>query len=276
MSESFFWTAAEKSLSSAVFRSFLISSICMSLAGSLVFFGIILFFSQRFIKPVAESYEKQKRFITDAGHEIKTPLSILKADADVLELEYGENEWLEDIQAQIHRLSSLTSDLVYLARMEEPDAALPMIAFPFSDVVTETALSFQALAHTQNKTLVCSVPDMLSFTGNEKAIRQLVSILMDNAMKYSPEYGTVCLTVRKMSRHLCLSISNTTLETLTQEHLNHLFDRFYRVDSSRSSQTGGYGIGLSVAQAICSAHSARISVSSKDGQSLEISVLFPI
>lgn len=258
------------------FHSFLFSSICMAVIGYAAFFIVIVFFSGIILKPVTESYEKQKRFITDAGHEIKTPLAIIKADAQVLEMEYGENEWLDGIQTQIQRLSALTAELVYLSRMEEADNAVIMIDFPFSDVVSETALSFQALAQTQNKHFLCSVPPMLSYVGNEKAIRQLVSILIDNALKYSPEQGTISLTVQKQGRQLRLTVFNTTKEPLSKDALEHLFERFYRADSSRSSQTGGYGIGLSVAQAIASAHNAKISASSKDPQSLEITVQFPL
>lgn len=256
------------------FQRFLSSSILMALAGYILFFLVIVFFSNKILQPVTESYEKQKRFITDAGHEIKTPLTIIKANVDVLELEMGENEWLEGIQNQVSRLSTLTNDLVYLSRMEEAEDSMPLIAFPFSDVVLETASAFQALAQTQNKAFACSVQPMLTLVGNEKAIRQLVDILMDNAMKYSPEGGQVSLTVQKQGRQIRLSVFNTACAPVSKENLNRLFDRFYRMDTSRSSQTGGYGIGLSVAKAIVSAHNGKISATSKDGQSLEITVHF--
>ena len=258
------------------YRKFLISSISMSVSGYLAFFLVIVFVSGRILKPVTESYEKQKRFITDAGHEIKTPLAIIKADADVLEMEYGENEWLDGIRDQIQRLSGLTSDLVYLSRMEENDGNIPMIEFPLSDVISETALSFQALAQTQNKTFLCQIPPMISYTGNEKAIRQLVNILLENAMKYSPEQGEIRITLQKNNRQLLLSVFNTTQQTITAEHLSHLFERFYRADASRSSHSGGYGIGLSIAQAITAAHGGKITAASRDGESLEISVQLPI
>lgn len=258
------------------YHRFLYSSICMAFVGYLAFFIVILFFSGKIMKPVAESYEKQKRFITDAGHEIKTPLAIIKADADVLEMECGENEWVEDIQTQIKRLSGLTADLVYLSRMEESENALPMIEFPFSDVVSETALSFHSMAQMQNKTFLCNVPQMLSYVGNEKAIRQLTNILMDNALKYSPEHGTISLTVRRTARHIYLTVYNTTQEPITKVQLTHLFERFYRADSSRSSKTGGYGIGLSVAQAICASHNGKISAFLPDANSLEITVQLPV
>lgn len=258
------------------FRSFLISSICMALVGYLIFFFVILFFSNRIIKPVTESYEKQKQFITDAGHEIKTPLAIIKADVDVLEMEYGENEWLDGIQAQVKRLSSLTNDLVYLSRMEETETKLQMIEFPFSDVILEAAQAFHAIAQAQGKDFRCDVEPMLSLNGNEKSIRQLINILIDNAMKYSPEGGIVSLSVHAQNRSLCLSVFNTTIDPIEKQNLSHIFERFYRMDFSRSSQTGGYGIGLSVAKAIVSAHNGRISAATQDGHSLQINVQFPL
>jgi len=258
------------------FQSFLLSSIGISLIGYLVVFALITFFSNRIVRPISESYEKQKRFITDAGHELKTPLTIIHADADVLAMELGENEWLEDIQKQAKRLTALTNDLVMLSRMEEAGNTMQMIEFPFSDVVSETALSFQALAQTQEKDFLCRIQPMLTLRGNERAIGQLVSILLDNALKYSPVHGTVSLTAEKQNRTLCLSVYNTTASEMKKENLPLLFDRFYRMDPSRNSQTGGYGIGLSVAQAIVAAHNGKIQASTDDGHSLLIKVNFPV
>lgn len=257
------------------FQNFLLASIVISLIGYLVVFALIAFFSNRFIRPVTESYEKQKRFITDASHEIKTPLTIINADADVLAMELGENEWLEDIQKQAKRLTALTNDLVMLSRMEEAENTMPMIEFSFSDVVDEAASSFQALAQTQEKTFLCQIQPMLTLKGNEKAIGQLVNLLLDNALKYSPTNGTIKLTVEKQNKALRLSVYNTTKNDLPKESLPFLFDRFYRADPSRNSQTGGHGIGLSVAKAIVSAHNGKIQASSEDGRSLLITVLFP-
>ena len=246
----------------------------MAMTGYISFFFVILFFSGKLLKPVTESYEKQKQFITDAGHEIKTPLTIIQADVDVLEMEHGSNEWLDGIRSQITRLTSLTSDLIYLSRMEEADTSMPMIEFPFSDVISETAMAFQGLAQTQNKIFICSVPSVISYEGNEKAIRQLVNILMDNALKYSPEGGTISLTVQKQGRQIKLSVYNTTEEPISKGSIKQLFDRFYRADSSRSQNKGGYGIGLSVAKAIMQAHNGKITAATKDGTSLEITAVF--
>lgn len=257
-------------------RGALLSSLMMAAVGACAFFAVILFCSGKILKPVAQSYEKQKRFITDAGHEIKTPLAIIKADADVLELELGENEWLEDIQTQISRLSGLTADLVYLSRLEETESTLQLLEFPFSDVVLETAQSFLALAQVQEKTVQFDVPGMISCRGNEKAIRQLIDVLMDNAVKYSPPGGVIRLSVKRTGRFVQMSVSNTTEEPVSDQLLEHLFDRFYRGDPSRSSSRSGYGIGLSVARAIVQAHGGRIKAERPEGCQLMISVLLPM
>ena len=258
------------------FEAFLKISVLIGVAGYLVFFAVIVFFSGRIMKPVAESYEKQRRFITDAGHEIKTPLAIIHADVEVLELELGENEWLQDIQKQSGRLAALTNDLVYLSRMEEEEKELLMIEFPFSDVVRETAASFQSVALTQKKILQISIPQMLSLKGNEKAIRQLVNILLDNALKYSPENGMICIDVKEQGKGVQMTVFNTTREPVPKEKLPLLFERFYRLDTSRSTTTGGYGIGLSVAKAIVNAHSGRISATSAGDCSIQINVWLPL
>ena len=258
------------------FRSFLLISVCMALAGYGAFFFVILFFSNRLLRPITESYEKQRQFITNAGHEIKTPLAIINADVDVLAMEYGENEWLEGIQTQVKRLTGLTNDLVYLSRMEETEDDLQMIEFPFSDVVSETAQAFQGIAQASGKQFQCRVEPLLSLNGNEKSIRQLVNILLDNAMKYSPEGGKVALSAERQGRYIHLSVWNTTIVPVEKQNLSHIFERFYRLDSSRSTQTGGYGIGLSVAKAIVTAHNGKISATTQDGMALQIHVQLPI
>ena len=257
------------------FHSFLFTSVGIALAGFVIVFFVISFFAGRIIRPIAESYEKQKRFITDAGHEIRTPLAIITANVDVLEMDLGENESLEDIRQQTKRLTSLTNDLVYLARMEESEDSLLMIEFPISEVVLDAAMPFRTLAKTQDKEFVCRVQPMLSVRGNEKAIRQLVSILMDNAIKYSPSGGAIALSLAGKSRSVILTVCNTTETDVDPASLPHIFDRFYRMDPSRNSNTGGHGIGLSMAKAIASAHGGRIQAQTQDGHSFQITVTLP-
>ena len=257
------------------YYSFLYASIAISLAGYLIVFAFIAFFSNRIIQPISESYEKQKRFITDASHEIKTPLTIIRADADVLEMELGESEWLNDIKKQAAQLTELTNNLVSLSRMEESKHALPAIDFPFSEVVAETALSFQALAQRQRKEICCQIPPMLTLFGDEKSIRQLVSILLDNAIKYSPSQENIYLSVENQNKFITISVTNVTTQTIEKEQLKLLFDRFYRVDSSRNSQTGGHGVGLSIAKAIVDAHHGKIQALAPRENCLQILVKLP-
>ena len=259
------------------FRTFLLASVGMAAAGCLAVLLLVVLFSGRIVRPVAESYEKQKRFITDAGHEIKTPLAIIDADADVLEmdLEDENNEWLQDIRRQTRRLTELTNDLVYLSRMEEQQDRAAMVDFPVSDLVSETAQGFQSRAIQKEQHFSQSVQPMLTLHGDEKAIRQLVSILLDNAVKYTPEGGTIDLKLEQQGRNIVLSVSNDAASPVPRESMDKLFDRFYRTDPSRSSATGGHGIGLSIARAVVLAHRGKITAATADEKSLKITAVIP-
>ena len=263
-----------RSLSS--FRMTLLTSVLLALLGLLAVLVLLLILSKRIVRPVAESYEKQKQFITDAGHELKTPMTIISADADLAEMECGENQWLSDIRRQAQRLTGLTNDLIYLSRMEEEQPKLQLIDFPLSDVTEEMAQSFQALAKSQEKEFSLHIQPMLSFNGDEKAIRQLLSILLDNALKYSPAGGHLKLGLVKQGRTIVLTVANTSAQPIEQDKLPHLFDRFYRTDQSRSSQTGGYGLGLSIARSIVLAHKGKIRAESPDGRTLSFMVHLPV
>lgn len=257
------------------FRTTLLASVMLALVGLGAVLVLLLILSGRIIWPVAESYEKQKRFITDAGHELKTPLTIISADTDLAEMECGENEWLEDIRRQAQRLTGLTEDLIYLSRMEEAQPRLQFLEFPISDVVEEMAQSFLAPARSQDKKLEIEVKPMISCNGDEKAVRQLVSILMDNALKYAPPGGHLTLRLERQGRTVVLTVSNTTVYPVDKESLEHLFDRFYRADQSRNTQTGGYGLGLSIAKSIVSAHRGKIRAESPVPDLLTIVVSLP-
>lgn len=247
------------------FNTFLLTSILMSAGGYIVVFIIIFILSGKILKPIIESYEKQKQFITDAGHEIKTPLTIINANLDILEMDYGEgNESIEDIKQQTNRLRSLTDDLVMLSRMEETSTEIQKIDFPISDIVSDAAQSFTGPAKSQQKQLMLDIQPMLTLCGNEKSITQLVNILLDNALKYSPSDSEIKLKLFKKGKSICLSVLNTTESNVNPEQLKHVFDRFYRTDGSRNSETGGHGIGLSVAKAIVDAHKGSITASAPE------------
>ncbi len=256
-------------------RSFIVTGALTSLAGLFAVLLLLIFLSGRIVKPFLRNYEKQKRFITDAGHELKTPLTIIDADAEILEMDLGKNEWLGDIRAQTNRLTNLTNALILLARTDEEQPQAQMIAFPLSDVVEEESESFQALAKTRGISLSVSVTPMLSIRGDENAIRRLVSILLDNAVKYTPAQGRISLTLERQRNAALLQVYNTA-EHVSKQDLARLFDRFYRTDQSRNSQTGGYGLGLSIASAIVNVHKGKITASTQDEKSLRISVSLPL
>ena len=245
-------------------RSFLWISVTISVIGLLVVYALIAISSKFVIKPAAEAYEKQKRFITDAGHELKTPLAVINADCDVLEMESEseENEWLDDIRKQTERLSELTNSLVYLAKTEEGTKnSLVKISFPLSDVISEEIDSFRGLAKSSEKMIDTSITPDITFDGDQRAIRRLASILMDNAIKYSPDGGTVKAVLAKNGSKVTFAVTNSTSAPISKEDKKRMFDRFYRTDESRNSETGGYGIGLSVAKAIVETHGGKIYAS---------------
>lgn len=256
------------------FRDFLGISCLIAVIGLAAVFLLIWLLSGRIVKPLLQAHEKQRQFITDAGHEIKTPITIIDADAELLEMELGDNEWLQDIRQQVKRLGDLTGDLIFLSRMDEEQKKLQVIDFPLSDVVSETAGSFQAPAKREGKVLTLTVEPMLTLCGDEKSIRQLVSILMDNAVKYTDEGGSIDLTLRLQGKTAVLTVSNTCCGMTTAE-TDKLFDRFYRTDRSRNSSTGGYGIGLSIAKAVVNAHKGKITAA-KDGDRLVLTATLPL
>lgn len=257
------------------FRAFLWTSVAVGLLGCVIVFVAFMLTAGRIVAPIAESYEKQKRFISDAGHEIKTPLTIINANVDLLELE-GEKEELTDIRQQTERLTELTNNLVLLSKMEESEHTLQKVETPLSDLVSETAGAFRAPAAARHiETDVQITPD-LTINGSPDAIRQLVSILLENAVKYTPEGGSLSVALTTHRKAAVLSVVNTTQEPLNEKDLQHVFDRFYRIDASRNSQTGGHGIGLSIAKAIVDAHAGSITATTTDGSDFRVTVTLPL
>ena len=257
------------------FYSFLFASLFVSRLGYLGVSVLIVFFAGRVIRPIAQSYEKQKQFITDAGHEMKTPLTVISANADILQMEQGESESLRDIKQQTQRLAALTNELVYLSRMEETDNPLCKIAFPVSDLVAEAVHPFLAVAQSEEKEIVTDIQPTLTMNGDAGSVEKLTSILMNNALKYSPAGSVIFLGLKLKGKQISLWVENKTENVLLPEQTEAVFDRFYRADSSRNSETGGHGIGLSVAKAIVTAHNGKITAKIKEENTFEITAIFP-
>ncbi len=245
------------------FKNFLLVSFAVGISAFAAVFLLVFFLSGRVMKPIAESYAKQKRFITDASHEIKTPLTVIGADTEVLEMQGTANEWTQSIKEQVKRLTSLTEKLVFLARMDEENQTLKATDFSLSDAVEETLKPFSAVAVSRGMTIENDVQKNISYCGDEYLLRQLVSLLVDNALKYSDESGKIAVILKTAGSKIKLTVSNPAKDL--NGDLNILFERFYRNDKSRNSETGGHGIGLSVAKAIVTAHKGRITAQGEEG-----------
>ena len=231
---------------------------------------LIFLLSKKAVKPIAESYEKQKQFITDANHELKTPLTLIMANVDIAEAELGENEWLDDIRSEGHRMTELVEQLVALSRMDEDGHNMNMTEVSLSELVAETVAEFEPLAKERGKTLFADVDREITYLGDEALLYRLIGILMDNAIKYCDNGGEISVTLRR-GRRVVLTVENT-YASVQELELNRLFDRFYRADKARKF-TGGYGVGLSMAKAIVENHKGEISAYKKDSTHIGFKVV---
>ena len=252
------------------FHSFLSASVAISCIGWLAVLAIVAVASGAAIRPMVESYSKQKRFITDASHEIKTPLAVIDAANEVQEIESGESEWTQSIHEQVERLTALTERLVFLARMDEGSAGFTMTSIDLSEAVDKAAAPFESVAVSRGKRLSTSIASGVRAHADAAAVAQVVELLLDNATRYASEGSVIELSLRAFSRGQGkgaaeLVVSNA-VDELPEGDLDRLFDRFYRADVSRSSKTGGSGVGLSVVRAIAEAHGGSATVSGHDHQ----------
>ena len=222
---------------------------------------LIFLLSKKAVKPIAESYEKQKQFVTDANHELKTPLTLILANLDIAEAELGKNEWLDDIRSEGHRMTELVNQLVALSRMDEEGQPLNITEVALGELVTDTVSEFEPLAKKRGKHLAASVDKEISYLGDEALLHRLVGILMDNAIKYCDQGGEITVNLHR-GRKIILTVENT-YAAVGELELNRLFDRFYRADKARKF-TGGYGVGLSMAKAIVEKHKGEITAYKKD------------
>ncbi len=252
-------------------QRFMLAVVLVFAASSVVIITLIILISGHAVKPAAESYEKQKQFITDAGHELKTPLTLIRTNLEILETDIGANEWLTDTKAETENMTALVNQLVTLARMDEENTALEQASFSLSDAVSETVAAFEAHIHREQKQLFSSIPNNIHYFGNERAIRQLISILMDNAVKYCDADGTVSVALYS-GKHPTLVIDNS-YHAVNEIALDRIFDRFYRADKART-HGDGFGIGLSTAKAIVEKHRGQIFALNMNNQIMRIQVHF--
>ncbi len=228
----------------------------------LALFFISLFLSKRIIRPLEENDRAQKQFISDAGHELKTPVSVISANAEMLAREVGDNEWLSNIQYENDRMGELVHQLLDLSRAENAD--IPMEQVDFSRVVTGEVLAFESLAFDQGRTIQSNVEEGLIAAGRKDQLTQLVSVLIDNAIRHST--GEVIeVRLKGNGNTAVLDVMNPGDE-IPVEQRDHLFDRFYRMDEARSGEGQHYGLGLAIAKAVAERHGGSIGVSCAEGK----------
>lgn len=220
---------------------------------------IVIFLSKKVIRPIAENIERQKQFVTNAGHEIKTPLAIILANTEAMELYNGENKWSKNIREQTVRLNGLMKNLLLLAKMDEGAAEIIKTEVSLSELVSENVRVFAEPFNLRNITLQTEIQPNVIIKANKEQMSQLISILFDNASKYTNDSGTVIVSLQKSDKRIKLLIKNSC-EKLPDTSPHKLLDRFYRDDKARTQKTGGYGIGLSVARSIAEANRGSIAV----------------
>lgn len=226
---------------------------------------LVVFLSRKSIEPVQKAFEKQKQFISDASHELKTPLTIISANADVLAGEIGDNKWLNYIQSQAYRMSLLVNDLLNLTRLENNSADMTFSEFNLSQAVLNTALPFECQAFEAHKKFDVDVEENIMITASERHCKQLFAIFIDNAIKHSDENGEIKVSLKKSGDKKIFSVYNTG-SGIRDDEKEKIFERFYRSDDSRSRSTGGYGLGLAIAKSIIDYHKFRLSIENVQGK----------
>lgn len=250
-------TAQQKIITNLIYTFTLVGLIML-----IVIFFTSRFFANRSIAPVKEAFLKQKQFIADASHELKTPLAVINTNADVL-LANSEDtidqqaKWLHRIKSETERMKTLTNDLLYLTEMDDSRASMIYATFNGSDAIESVILTMEAVVFEKDISLTYEIEPNLNLHGSSEQIKQVVMILLDNAIKYTNAKGAISLTFKKHHHEHLLTVTNTG-EGISPEHLERIFDRFYRADPSRSRKHGGYGLGLAIAKSIVEQHKGKI------------------
>lgn len=225
------------------------------------------FLSKKSIEPIKTAFENQKRFVSDASHELKTPLTVISANADVLAGEIGDNKWLNYIKSQTDRMNVLVNDLLNLTRLENNTSDFICVDFDLSKAAENTALPFECQAFEMNRKFIVDIEEGITVNGSQKHIKQMMAIFIDNAIKYSNDGGTVKVTLSKHGDKKVFSVFNTG-QGVKEEETEKIFERFYRSDESRNRATGGYGLGLAIAKSVIDKHKFKVHVENQEGKSI--------
>ena len=247
-----------------------------SLIFMLIVYGVLFYVvyrvSFRVFDPIKQTLKKQKQFISNASHELKTPLAIISANAEVLKDDQN-SQWVKNIQSQTDRMNMLVTDMLTLAKMDEGKINLSKMEFDLSSEITNTALPFDAVAFEKGRTIELDVCPEVKLSGDLQSLKTIVNILLDNAIKHSSENSTIYVKLKKENGKTVFSVENSG-SSVPDEDSNKVFERFYRGDKSRSRDSGGSGLGLSIAKSIADANKWKISARSRLNESMVIKVIF--
>lgn len=234
-------------------------------------FFVAVYLARRIVRPLEESYRRQKQFISDAGHELKTPVAVVGANAELLSREIGDNRWLANIQYENERMGKLVAGLLKLARTEQSVRHTERL--DFGRLVGGEALPFESVAFEKGVVLHCDIANGVFVDGDGNQLKQLVAILLDNAICHGAGGKEIFLTLKGNHGHATLSVANAG-DPIPEEQAEQLFERFYRVDAARNGDGDHYGLGLAIAKAIVTAHRGKIEVHCHDGM-VEFTVTLP-
>lgn len=254
----------------SAYRMLQATMLVAALACAVLSFGAYLLI-RRMLRPVQESIDRQKQFVWDASHELKTPLAVISANAELLSRDFGSNEYLGYIQSEVKRTDNLVQSLLTLARMDKGVLSAEMKRFNLSEALLEVALPFESNVFEESRTLEIEIPEGIWIKGDKAMLQQLIVILLSNALKYSNEGGLIRLSLAQKGHGVIITVYNTG-SGIASENLEKIFERFYREDLSHSSEVTGNGLGLSIARTIVQAHNGRIHAESEYGKNATIIV----
>ncbi|MEE0865969.1 MAG: HAMP domain-containing sensor histidine kinase [Clostridia bacterium] len=244
-------------------KTTIIIAIVVGVLGLITIYIIAKKISKTIVKPVADSFEKQKQFVSDASHELKTPLAVIEANADVLQDKVGENKWITYIQNEVQSMNKLVNDLLVLARMENTNTTNNK-KFNLSKEVQMSVSVFESIIYEKKIKLETNINDGIEFNGEKEDIKHIISILLDNAIKHTKENGKIIVNTIKEKNDIKIEVKNQG-EPIPEEERKKIFERFYRVDKARNRNEKRYGLGLSIAKGIVEKYKGTIEANSKDG-----------
>ena len=248
----------------------LLSCIKIFVVAFVLFLVLSYFLASWAVAPTRKAWQQQSRFVADASHELKTPITVILANLDILgahadDTIKNQSKWIDNTKQEARRMKDLVEDLLFLARSDADAVPLTMSEVDLSDCLIDRMLGFESLAFERHITMEDDIEMGLKILGNEPRIKQLLTILLDNACKYAGEHGHVWISAKKSEGSIFIRIKNTG-DTISPDDIEHIFERFYRADKSRSRSDGGYGLGLAIAQNIVLSHHGKISCESgEDG-----------